>query len=147
MLSEDDLNLREMTSEELEKAWDLWFDLAQATNDFDPPYTHGVFVPVGAGGRRTPDGVSESEPPATPESEGNGLWQVGYWIRILLAQRRRDRVPPGAQHLQAVFQRPARGFDRASASTARDYASVSPGIPTAGSASISPSRGYRSLPG
>jgi len=44
MLSEDDLNLKEMTPEELDRAWDLWFDLAQATNDFDPPYTHGVFV-------------------------------------------------------------------------------------------------------
>jgi hypothetical protein len=44
LLSEDDLNLREMTPEELDRAWDLWFDLAQATNDFDPPYTHGVFV-------------------------------------------------------------------------------------------------------
>ncbi len=44
MLSEDDLNLKDMTDEELGKAWDLWFDLAQATNDHDPPYTHGVFV-------------------------------------------------------------------------------------------------------
>jgi hypothetical protein len=44
LLSEDDLNLREMTPEELDLAWDLWFDLAQATNDFDPPYSHGVFV-------------------------------------------------------------------------------------------------------
>jgi len=44
LLSEDDLNLKEMTWEELDRAWDLWFDLAQATNDFDPPYTHGVFV-------------------------------------------------------------------------------------------------------
>jgi hypothetical protein len=44
LLSEDDLNLKDMTPEELDKAWDLWFDLAQATNDFDPPYTHGVFV-------------------------------------------------------------------------------------------------------
>jgi hypothetical protein len=44
LLSEDDLNLKDMTSEELDRAWDLWFDLAQATNDFDPPYTHGVFV-------------------------------------------------------------------------------------------------------
>lgn len=44
LLSEDDLNLKEMTWEELDLAWDLWFDLAQATNDFDPPYTHGVFV-------------------------------------------------------------------------------------------------------
>jgi len=64
MLSEDDLNLREMTAEELEKAWDLWFDLAQATNDFDPPYTHGVFVPVGAGSRRTP----LAPPPQAPAS-------------------------------------------------------------------------------
>jgi hypothetical protein len=44
LLSEDDLNLKDMTSEELDRAWDLWFDLAQATNDSDPPYTHGVFV-------------------------------------------------------------------------------------------------------
>jgi hypothetical protein len=44
MLSEDDLNLKEMTPDELDLAWDLWFDLAQATNAYDPPYTHGVFV-------------------------------------------------------------------------------------------------------
>ena len=46
MLSEDDLNLAEMSDEELEAAWDLWFDLAQETNDFDPEYTHRVFVPI-----------------------------------------------------------------------------------------------------
>jgi hypothetical protein len=44
MLSEDDLNLRDMTREELDAAWDLWFDLAQSTNDADPPYEHGVFA-------------------------------------------------------------------------------------------------------
>lgn len=44
LLSEDDLNLAELTDEELALAWDLWFDLAQTTNDADPPYTHGVFV-------------------------------------------------------------------------------------------------------
>ena len=48
MLSEDDLDLREMTDEELERAWDLWFDLAQSTNDADPPYSHGVFMGLGA---------------------------------------------------------------------------------------------------
>jgi hypothetical protein len=52
MLSDDDVNLRDMTDDELEAAWDLWFDLAQATNEFDPPYTHGVLadasVPVSA---------------------------------------------------------------------------------------------------
>jgi len=44
MLSEDDLDLREMSDEELERAWDLWFDLAQSTNDADPPYSHGVLA-------------------------------------------------------------------------------------------------------
>ena len=44
MLSGDDLNLSELTDEELDRAWDLWFDLAQTTNEWDPPYTHGVFV-------------------------------------------------------------------------------------------------------
>jgi hypothetical protein len=44
MLSDDDVNLRELSEEELDRAWDLWFDLAQATNDCDPPYTHGVFM-------------------------------------------------------------------------------------------------------
>ena len=32
MLSEDDLDLEGMSNEELAAAWDLWFDLAQATN-------------------------------------------------------------------------------------------------------------------
>ncbi len=47
MLSDDDLNLKDMSDEELAAAWDLWFDLAQSTNDADPPYTHGVFVNLG----------------------------------------------------------------------------------------------------
>ena len=42
-LSDDDLNLAGLSDEELVLAWDLWFDLAQTTNDGDPPYTHGVF--------------------------------------------------------------------------------------------------------
>ena len=46
MLSEDDLNLSELTDDELDRAWDLWFDLAQTTNEWDPPYTHGVFVGI-----------------------------------------------------------------------------------------------------
>ena len=59
MLSEDDRNLREMSDEELDRAWDLWFDLAQSTNDWDPPYAHGVLVgidvpaPPSGGGRAT----------------------------------------------------------------------------------------------
>lgn len=46
LLSDDDLDLAEMSDEELAAAWDLWFDLAQATNDADPPWTHGVFVGI-----------------------------------------------------------------------------------------------------
>jgi hypothetical protein len=44
LLSEDDRNLKDMPPEDLDAAWDLWFDLAQTTNDFDPPWTHGVFL-------------------------------------------------------------------------------------------------------
>ena len=44
MLSEDDVDLANLSAEELDAAWDLWFDLAQSTNDSDPPYSHGVFV-------------------------------------------------------------------------------------------------------
>ena len=44
LLSDDDIDLKDLTDEELARAWDLWFDLAQATNDDDPPWTHGVFV-------------------------------------------------------------------------------------------------------
>lgn len=58
MLSEDDLNLRDMSADELDAAWDLWFDLAQTTNDSDPPYTHGVF----AYGQRAAEGSSASDP-------------------------------------------------------------------------------------
>ena len=54
MLSEDDCELKEITDEELERALDLWFDLAQATNDPDPPYTHGVLVGLGAERARGP---------------------------------------------------------------------------------------------
>lgn len=46
MLSDDDLDLASMSDAELEAAWDLWFDLASETDLHDPPYTHGVFVPL-----------------------------------------------------------------------------------------------------
>ncbi len=46
LLSEDDMSLKGMTRAELDAAWDLWFELAQHTNDSDPDYTHGVFVGV-----------------------------------------------------------------------------------------------------
>lgn len=67
MLGDDDMNLKDMTLEELERAWDLWFDLAQHTNEFDPPYTHGVFQTVpfdaGHGGAQKPPGHAAGPAP------------------------------------------------------------------------------------
>ena len=58
MLSDDDVNLRGLSDEQLDLAWDLWFDLAQATNDWDPPYAHGVFVNLVTGSPGTPRDAS-----------------------------------------------------------------------------------------
>ena len=44
-LSDEDLDLRNLTEEELFACWDLWLLQAQATNDLDRhTYSHGVFT-------------------------------------------------------------------------------------------------------
>ena len=69
MLSEDDLDLRTLSDEEIALAWDLWFDLAQVTNDADPPYAHGVFQLV----PREHDAASATAPePARPQCPKTG---------------------------------------------------------------------------
>jgi len=46
-LSEEDLDLRELSDAELFAYWSLWLHQAQATNAFDEHvYSHGVFVYV-----------------------------------------------------------------------------------------------------
>jgi len=43
-LSEEDLDLRNMSEAELMAWWQRWLELAQATNDRDEhTYSHGVF--------------------------------------------------------------------------------------------------------
>ena len=43
-LSEEDLDLANLTEEELIAYWNLWLEQAQATNDLDEAlYSHGVF--------------------------------------------------------------------------------------------------------
>ena len=43
-LSEEDLDLEHLTSEELDAYWMLWLEQAQITNDLDEAlYSHGVF--------------------------------------------------------------------------------------------------------
>ncbi|MEE8526318.1 MAG: hypothetical protein V3T72_20470 [Thermoanaerobaculia bacterium] len=59
-LSEEDLDLRNMTWEELVDYWNLWLLQAQSTNDADPPYTHGVFVNLTWADVR----MSDEEPPS-----------------------------------------------------------------------------------
>jgi hypothetical protein len=44
-LSEEDLDLQNMSDEELFAYWDFWLLQAQATNDLDQhTYSHGVFI-------------------------------------------------------------------------------------------------------
>lgn len=55
-LSEEDLDLRNLTWEELLEYWLLWLRQAQATNDLDEgTYEHGVF-------RRDPSVPERPEP-------------------------------------------------------------------------------------
>jgi hypothetical protein len=43
-LSEEDLDLKNLTDEELYACWNAWLERAQATNDADTHlYSHGVF--------------------------------------------------------------------------------------------------------
>ncbi len=44
-LSEEDLDLRTMSEEEVEAAWTAWLEQAQSTNEQDRlTYSHGVFL-------------------------------------------------------------------------------------------------------
>lgn len=74
MLSDDDLDIRNLSDEALARAWDLWFDLAQATNDSDPAHTHGVFQLARVHGQQhggeTVDGSPEESPQDGAERAG-----------------------------------------------------------------------------
>ena len=78
-LSEEDLDLRNLSESELLAYWDLWLHQAQATNALDAhQYSHGVFIsvapaspaadPLGSISRR--DRVRRTEPPRTGEPHG-----------------------------------------------------------------------------
>jgi hypothetical protein len=54
-LSEEDLDLKNLTSEELDAVWTAWLLQAQTTNDRDArEYSHGVFL-------REPSSCSNSD--------------------------------------------------------------------------------------
>lgn len=51
-LSEEDLDLRNLTDEELLAYWNQWLEQAQATNEVDAhTYSHGVFQQEPSDGR------------------------------------------------------------------------------------------------
>jgi hypothetical protein len=61
-LSAEDLDLANLSWEELLAWWDLWLHQAQATNDLDEHlYSHGVFT-VEPGWRLGPGGAERVEP-------------------------------------------------------------------------------------
>ncbi|MBI5434051.1 MAG: hypothetical protein HZA52_14560 [Planctomycetes bacterium] len=61
-LSEEDLDLANLSWEELLAWWQLWLEQAQATNDLDEHlYSHGVFR-VEPGWVETPTGVKRATP-------------------------------------------------------------------------------------
>ncbi|MBN1865355.1 MAG: hypothetical protein JW808_10675 [Victivallales bacterium] len=44
-LSEEDLDIKNLSDEELDRQWTQWLILAQASNDVDRfEYSHGVFI-------------------------------------------------------------------------------------------------------
>ena len=46
-LSEEDLDLQNLSRDEIMAYWEVWFAQAQATNDADQwTYSHGVFAEV-----------------------------------------------------------------------------------------------------
>jgi len=63
-LSEEDLDLAELTWEELLAWWDLWLHQAQSTNELDEHlYSHGVFR-VEPGWKLGPEGVRRATYPS-----------------------------------------------------------------------------------
>ena len=51
-LSEEDLDIRNMSQKELYAYWDQWLKQAQTTNEFDKhTYSHGVFTLMGMGSK------------------------------------------------------------------------------------------------
>ena len=65
-LSEEDLDLRNLSHDELIAYWNLWLEQAQATNDLDEAlYSHGVFErePISSSSSPPADSRSPEAPP------------------------------------------------------------------------------------
>jgi hypothetical protein len=68
-LSDEDLDLRTLSDEELITYWNLWLGQAQISNDLDEAtYSHGVFERDPAVPAQRPDGDSQPRTPRSLES-------------------------------------------------------------------------------
>ena len=66
-LSEEDLDLRNLSADEIMAYWEVWFAQAQETNDADRwSYSHGVFETVPACARNTTEHRSGTLTPIPP---------------------------------------------------------------------------------
>jgi hypothetical protein len=76
-LSEEDLDLRNLSDDELVATWNLWLEQAQATNDLDAHlYSHGVFEREPENATRSGDraiDVRTGRVPQTGGGKGNGV--------------------------------------------------------------------------
>ncbi len=67
-LSEEDLDLKSLTLEELDRVWTAWLLQAQATNDRDAgEYSHGVFAGLDLTQVFWPGTARSATSPAAPE--------------------------------------------------------------------------------
>ncbi len=71
-LSEDDLNLRDLSWDELLEQWDAWLRAASATDEEDThDYSHGVFMRL----ENPPPGWK----PLAPTTSGNKVLPAGHF--------------------------------------------------------------------
>ena len=66
-LSEEDLDLKNLTWDELVAWWNQWLEQAQASNDLDEhEYSHGVFILFGPSYRKLREELLRRLPSAPP---------------------------------------------------------------------------------
>jgi hypothetical protein len=97
-LSEEDLDLKNFSFEELIRVWNLWLEVAQSTNDADDEYeySHGVFRDgPKAGIVRLTRTLHEIDPAGRLPGSPRCSSLMGLYL-LTLAPRARTLAPPDA---------------------------------------------------
>jgi hypothetical protein len=83
-LSEEDLDLENLSQEELYAWWNQWLELAQATNEEDAnEYSHGVFMLM-----------NERPPEKSGFKDLSGVWSNGDAEEIKKATSDFEKIDP-----------------------------------------------------